>query len=163
MKELLKRIASTIVSISLKIIVYFWLIKLAKKYRTSVPKVNFIKEKEENTLAYYGKGSIRIDIYKHHSFGALKRTVFHEYRHHWQWSKQHLIFQWWIEHNEIYANLYPYTSIELDAYRFGNSLGVLDDDLVFRLMPLEAIENCYSDGSLEEVFHKLSYLLNQNK
>ena len=56
MKELLKRIASIIVSISLKIIVYFWLIKLAKKYRTSVPKVNFIKEKEENTLAYYGKG-----------------------------------------------------------------------------------------------------------
>lgn len=83
MKELLKRIASTIVSISLKIIVYFWLIKLAKKYGTSVPKVNFIKEKEESTLAYYGKGSIRIDIYKHHSFETLKRTVFHEYRHHW--------------------------------------------------------------------------------
>ena len=50
MKELLKRIVSIIVSISLKIIVYFWLIKLAKKYRTSVPKVNFIKEKKKILL-----------------------------------------------------------------------------------------------------------------
>ena len=91
-KELLKRIISIVIGVGLKMLVYYQLIKLANKYNTGIPKVNFIKENEESTLAYYGKGSIRIDIYKHHSFETLKRTVFHEYRHHWQWSKQHLIF-----------------------------------------------------------------------
>lgn len=77
-----KRIISIVIGVGLKMLVYYWLIKLAKKYNTSIPKVDFIKENEESTLAYYGKGSIRIDIYKHHSLETLKRTVFHEYRHH---------------------------------------------------------------------------------
>lgn len=162
MKELLKRIASIIVSIGLKMLVYYWLIKLAKKYDTSVPKVRFTLKKDTNTLATYNERIICIDVHKHLSFKTLKITAYHEYRHHWQWTKRHDIFQWWTDHyKDAYCIIDIYSTIEIDAYRFGNSLGSLDDNKVFTLMPLKAIEKCYSDGSLEEACHRLALFLNQ--
>lgn len=51
-KELLKRIISIVICVGLKMLVYYWLIKLAKKYNTSIPKVSFIKENEESCLLW---------------------------------------------------------------------------------------------------------------
>lgn len=51
-KELLKRIISIVIGVGLKMLVYYWLIKLAKKYNTSIPKVSFIKENEESYLLW---------------------------------------------------------------------------------------------------------------
>lgn len=54
-------------------------------------------------------------------------TVYHEFRHYWQYYNCNDVFVWWLrkEHQAFYKKFYstPFCSIERDAETFGISLG----------------------------------------
>ena len=46
------------------------------------------------------------------------------------------------------ADIYYYSTIEMDARRFANSLGKKDDDIIFKLLPTCDLDIAYNEGRL---------------
>lgn len=52
------------------------------------------------------------------------QTLYHECRHHWQWLRYPGIFQWWLNHGELYRETYAtlLNPLEEDARVFSRTL-----------------------------------------
>lgn len=126
------------------------LIRLSKKYNTSLPKL-VLDKKEGSYIGHYDyeTHTILLDPNKLHGYRDYMIALRHEFRHHWQWTHHHKDYMWWIEHYDIYESLYPYSIIEIDARLFSSN-EELDNDEIFEIFPTEKVEQAYQQGFLME-------------
>lgn len=155
----MKRIVNFIKTITLLIIMYayayFLVVKLCynpKYKKVRIPKILIIRYKNK---AFGGETSgreiIYLNFYKNTDLNILKNNIYHEFRHMWQRAYLPDDFLWWtLFHYDIYKNadIYYYSTIEMDARRFANSLGKKGDDIIFKLLPTCDLDIAYNEGRL---------------
>lgn len=73
-------------------------------------------------LYYRTTKTIVLRVNGHHP-EIVKRNLYHEFRHHWQWEYYPEICQWYQDNYNEYRSEGRNNVLEQDAYCFGNSLG----------------------------------------
>lgn len=169
MKKTINLIKTIILLIIMYVYAYYLVIKLCRnpKYKkVRIPKI-IIKKYKNKTLGgkTRGRGEIYLNFYKNTDLNVLKKNVYHEFRHIWQRTYLPEDFLWWtLFHYDIYnadTDIYYYSTIEMDARRFANSLGEKDDDIIFKLLPTHDLDVVYYKGQLLTLQKSLySYLQN---
>lgn len=161
----MKRIVNFIKTITLLIIMYayayFLVVKLCynpKYKKVRMPKI-LIKKYSNKALGgkIPGRKIIYLNFYNNIDLNVLKKNIYHEFRHMWQ--RAYLLddFLWWILfHYDIYKNadIYYYSTTEMDARHFANSLGKKDDELIFSLISPETLDQYLIHGSLNLLLYE---------
>ena len=132
----------------LKLALNIELVKLSIKYNTNLPKL-VLGKKEGPYIGHYDylNHVILLDPNKLHGHKAFLNALYHEFRHHWQWTYKHRDYMWWIEHYNLYKILYMDTPIEIDARLFASNKESYNGK-VFDILPIEKVEQAYRQGSL---------------
>lgn len=131
----------------------YWLLwNLKRKYKTSMPRIKFKKiltpgvtarlEYDENKR----HGTIRIDLNKSCSYSDIKRSLYHEFRHLWQWTYFYEVSKWWFNILNIHENdpfYYNFSMTEYDAIRFAKSSGEKDDCSIMSLYTVTELNSMY--------------------
>lgn len=141
---------------------YFLVIKLCcnpKYKKVRIPKILIKKYINKNLGGETtGRGVIYLNFYKNTDLNILKKNIYHEFRHMWQRAYLPDDFLWWtLFHYDIYetnADIYYYSTIEMDARRFANSLGEKDDELIFSLISPETLDQYLIHGSLDLLLYE---------
>lgn len=156
MKKTINLIKTIILSIIMYIYAYFLVIKLCcnpKYKKVRIPKILIKKYINKNLGGETtGRGVIYLNFYKNTDLNILKKNIYHEFRHMWQRTYLPEDFLWWtLFHYDIYetnADIYYYSTIEMDARRFANSLGKKDDDIIFKLLSTCDLDIAHYKGQL---------------
>lgn len=162
MKKTINLIKTIILSIIMYIYACFLVIKLCcnpKYKKVRIPKILIIRYKNK---AFGGETSgreiIYLNFYNNIDVNILKKNIYHEFRHMWQRAYLLEDFLWWILFNyDIYktnVDIYYYSSIEMDARRFANTLGEKDDELIFSLISPETLDQYRIHGSLNLLLYE---------
>lgn len=161
----MKRIVNFIKTITLLIIMYayayFLVVKLCynpKYKKVRMPKI-LIKKYSNKALGGKtpGRKVIYLNFYNNIDLNVLKKNIYHEFRHMWQRAYLPDDFLWWILfHYDIYKNadIYYYSTTEMDARHFANSLGKKDDELIFSLISPETLDQYLIHGSLNLLLYE---------
>lgn len=147
----------------LKLALNIELINLSIKYNTSLPKL-VLGKKEGPYIGHYDylNHVILLDPNKLHGQKEFFNALYHEFRHHWQWTHKHRDYMWWMDHyDELYKELYWFAPIEIDARLFASNEGSYNGE-VFDLLPIEKVEQAYQQGSLMNACKSLADGLAQN-
>lgn len=155
----MKRIVNFIKTITLLIIMYayayFLVVKLcynSKYKKVRMPKI-LIKKYSNKALGGKtpGRKIIYLNFYNNIDLNVLKKNIYHEFRHMWQRAYLPDDFLWWIL---FHYDIYYYSTIEMDARRFANSLGKKDDELIFSLISPETLDQYLIHGSLNLLLYE---------
>ena len=90
-------------------------------------------------------------------------TVYHEFRHAWQYQNYPDLFIWWMCHYDIYMKYY-YTlvnSMEQDAILYGNSHGKNNREDLLKFYSIDDLENLFQNNAFDFVREHLEYLESQ--
>lgn len=117
---------------------------LCNKYKLKEIKIDVEVQNETEKMLSKGyfsveKNAIIMNPVFFYSFN--EKTIYHEFRHYWQFEKYKEVYLWWLEENKsFYEELlkkkdvngkqlaYIICELELDADEFGNSYGVMDKE-----------------------------------
>lgn len=153
--NLIKTIKTIILSIIMYIYAYLLVIKLCcnpKYKKVRMPKILIKKYINKNLGGETtGRGVIYLNFYKNTDLNILKKNIYHEFRHMWQRAYLPDDFLWWIL---FHYDIYYYSTIEMDARRFANSLGKKDDELIFSLISPETLDQYLIHGSLDLLLYE---------